>query len=187
MKDLVATLRPALMLLIVFSILCGIVYPYAITGAAQTLFPRQAEGDPDLIGQTFSSPGHFWSRPSATSYDASTSSGTNLGPTNPALADGVQARVDALRAADPDNHAPIPVDLVTSSASGLDPDISPAAAYYQAHRVAVARHLDEARVRALVDARIEERTFGVLGERRVNVVGLNRALDQLAGGTIGTR
>ena len=179
--------RPAVVLLILFSVICGIVYPFAVEGAAKTVFPRQAAGDPSLIGQTFTDPGYFWSRLSAASYDAMSSTGSNLGPTNPALLDEVQGRIDALRAADPENTAPIPVDLVTSSASGLDPDISPAAAYYQVHRVAAARGLDDARVRALVDDHVAERTFGVLGERRVNVVELNRALDALTGGTISAK
>jgi len=182
MKDLVATLRPAVMLLVVFSVLCGLAYPYLVTAVAPVIAPDP--GYAAAIGQPFVSPGYFWGRPSGIGYDARTSSGTNLGPSNPALAEAVQARVDALRAADPGNTAPIPVDLVTASGSGLDGDISPASAYYQVHRVAAARHVEEAAIEKLVGAHIQERSFGILGERRVNVVELNRALDRLAGGTI---
>ena len=179
--------RPALTLLVLFSVICGVAYPLVVEGAAKAMFPTQAAGDPRLIGQAFTDPGYFWSRLSAASYDAMSSTGSNLGPTNPALLDEVQARIDALRAADPENAAPIPVDLVTSSASGLDPDISPEAAYYQVHRVALTRGLDETAVRRLVDAHVVDRTFGILGEPRVNVVELNEALDALAGGTISAK
>jgi K+-transporting ATPase ATPase C chain len=187
------TLRPALVMLALFTVLTGILYPLAITGAS-SVFASERRGSlvtkngftmgSRLIGQTFTNPGHFWGRPSATtpSYNAGSSSGSNLGPTNRALSDAVRDRVAALKDADPDNTAPVPVDLVTTSASGLDPDISPAAAYYQVHRVATARGLDEAKVKALVDAHVQGRTFGILGEPRVNVLALNIALDRLAGG-----
>ncbi|BAL95411.1 potassium-transporting ATPase subunit KdpC [Rubrivivax gelatinosus] len=185
-------LRPALVLFAALSLITGLAYPLAVTGAARLAFPWQAEGSlverdgrvvgSALIGQSFTDPGHFWSRPSATApmpYNAANSAGSNLGPSNPALADAVRARVAALRAADPGNDAPVPVDLVTASASGLDPDISRAAAEYQAARVARVRGLPEARVRELVARQAEEPSFG-LGEARVNVLKLNLALDELA-------
>jgi potassium-transporting ATPase KdpC subunit len=184
-------LRPAVSLLIVMTILLGIVYPLLITGVAKLAFPRQAEGsliDRDgqligstLIGQSFSDPKYFWGRPSATTpqpYNGLASSGSNSGPLNPALLDAVKANIKALRDADPDNHQPIPVELVTASGSGLDPDISPAAAQYQAARVARARNLDRARVETLIKAHQRERLFGLIGERRINVLELNLALDQ---------
>jgi len=179
MKDLLVTLRPALLLLVVFTVLTGVVYPALITAAAHVVPSHAAE-----VGQAFTSPAYFWSRPSGIAtfpYDARTSSGSNLGPLNPALADAVKARVDALRAADPANTAPVPVDLVTASGSGLDPDLSPAAAYYQVARVARARGRTADELRRLVDTHVEERTLGILGERRVDVVRLNRALDALTG------
>jgi len=190
-------LRPSLRMLLVLTLVTGIVYPLLVTGLARLAFPRQAGGSlvvargrvlgSSLIGQSFADPGRFWSRPSATSvpYDPSNSTGSNLGPTNPALLKAISDRVAALHAADPGNRLPIPADLVTSSASGLDPDISPAAAEYQVARVARVRGLDTLRVRALVAQCIEPRTFGVLGEPRVNVLALDRALDQLTrnGGT----
>jgi K+-transporting ATPase ATPase C chain len=184
--------RPALVLLVVLSLLTGVLYPLAVTGAAQALFPEQAAGSlilrdgkpvgSRLIGQNFSSPGHFWGRPSATApgpYNAAASSGSNLGPLNPALTDAVKARVEALRAASPANTEAVPVDLVTTSASGLDPHISPAAAYYQVGRVASARNLPAARLQALVDQSVEMPPLGFLGEARVNVLRLNLALDAL--------
>ena len=183
-------LRPALVLLVVFTVMTGIVYPAVVTGIAQLVFPRQANGSlivkdgkvigSELIGQPFDDPKYFWGRPSATSpfgYNAAASSGSNLSPTNPALIKSVQERVDALRAADPDNKAPVPVDLVTASASGLDPHISPAAALYQVTRVAKARRMQPEAVRTLVDRYTEGRQFGFLGEPRVNVLALNLALD----------
>src|SRR5215467_3556827 len=183
-------LRPALLLFLVFSVLTGLLYPFVVTGIAQGLFPRQANGSliesngkalgSELIGQPFSDPKHFWSRPSATSpypYNAASSSGSNQGPTNPALTDAVVARIKALRDADPGNTAPVPADLVTASGSGLDPHISPAAAEYQVARVARARKLDRQKVRALVAAETEGRQLGFLGEPRVNVLRLNLALD----------
>ncbi|MDI1446874.1 potassium-transporting ATPase subunit KdpC [Polyangium sp. 6x1] len=186
-------LRPALVLLASFTILTGVVYPVLVTAVAQAAFPARAHGSlvrdgervvgSELIGQPFDDPRFFWGRPSATApypYNAAASSGSNLGPTNPALRDAVSARIAALRAADPGNGAAIPVDLVTTSGSGLDPHISPAAAYFQVARVARARTLDEARVRALVDSHVEGRMLGVLGERRVNVLRLNLALEELA-------
>lgn len=188
-------LRPAALLLLLFSILVGIMYPAFVTLVATTVFPQQAHGSmvrrdnrivgSDLIGQPFDDPGYFWGRPSATSphpYNAAASTGSNLGPTNPSLRVAVERRIDALRAVDPDNHNPIPIDLVTSSASGLDPDISPAAAYFQVARVARLRQLDPARVRALVDAHVEGPALWLLGERRVNVLRLNLALDELTKG-----
>jgi len=183
-------LRPALMLFVLLSLLTGIVYPLVVTGVAQLAWRDAANGSliaregrlvgSRLIGQPFSDPKHFWSRPSATSpmaYNAGASSGSNLGPLNPALADAVKSRVEALRAADPGNTAAIPADLVTASASGLDPHISRAAADYQAARVAHARGLPEADVRALVERHTEGRWLGFLGEPRVNVLELNLALD----------
>ncbi|MFZ1910665.1 MAG: potassium-transporting ATPase subunit KdpC [Burkholderiales bacterium] len=172
-------LRPALLVFLVLTVLTGIIYPLLVTGFAQ-LFPRQAGGDPALIGQSFSGPGYFWSRPSATSpmpYNGASSSGSNLGPTNKALADAVADRVKALRDADPGNEAPVPADLVTASGSGLDPHISPQAAQYQIARVARARHVSEDALRRLVAAHTEGRTLGFLGEPRVNVLELNLALD----------
>jgi K+-transporting ATPase ATPase C chain len=185
-------LRPALTVFLVMSIVTGILYPLVVTGVASAAFPEQAAGSlvvrdgkpvgSSLIGQNFVDPGHFWGRPSATSpmpYNAGASSGSNQGPLNPALTDAVKARVAALRAADPDNTAPVPVDLVTASASGLDPDISPAAARYQAARVARARNVPADKVLALVDQTTERPLLGVLGEARINVLRLNMALEAL--------
>ncbi|MBV7543832.1 potassium-transporting ATPase subunit KdpC [Acidovorax sp. sic0104] len=185
-------LRPALVLFALLSVLTGLLYPLAVTGAAQAVFPQQAAGSlvqrngqtvgSSLIGQNFSDPGHFWGRPSATApmpYNAAASSGSNQGPLNPALADAVKARVQALRAADPGNTAPVPVDLVTASASGLDPHISLAAAQYQAGRVARARSLPVASVNAVIGQYAEQPLWGLLGEPRVNVLALNLALDGL--------
>jgi K+-transporting ATPase ATPase C chain len=190
---MLSQLRPATLMIVLLSALTGIVYPLVVTLVAQTAFPRQANGSlivengtavgSTLIGQPFDDPKYFWSRPSATtpsSYNAAASTGSNLGPTNPALADAVTARVAALRAADPGNTSPVPVDLVTASASGLDPHISVAAALYQARRVARVRKMDEAVMRGLVDEHTEDRLLGFLGEPRVNVLLLNRALDRVA-------
>ena len=183
------TLRPALVLLVAFTVLLGGVYPAGVTVIAQLAFNHQANGSliladgkpvgSALIGQPFDDPKYFWGRPSATgpAYNAAASSGSNLGPSNPALTDAVKARLEVLRAADSGNAAPVPVDLVTSSGSGLDPAISPAAAEYQVARVARLRGIPEAEVRELVAANTEGRTFGVLGEPRVNVLALNLALD----------
>ncbi len=191
--DIIKQLRPAILVLLLLTVLTGLIYPAVVTAIAQVLFPYQANGSlltvggktvgSELIGQPFDAPQYFWGRLSATApspYNAANSSGSNLGPTNPALVDEVKARVDALHAADPGNTAPIPVDLVTSSASGLDPDISVAAALYQVHRVAQARGLDEATVRQLVAQNTTGRVLGVLGEPRVNVLKLNLLLDGAA-------
>jgi K+-transporting ATPase ATPase C chain len=185
-------LRPALVSLLLFTLVTGIAYPLAVTGVARLLFPRQAEGSivlrdgrpagSALLGQPFSEPRWFRGRPSATSavpYNGAFSAGSNLGPNHPGLFRAVRERIAALRAEDPGNATPVPVDLVTASGSGLDPDISPAAALYQASRVARARSIPENRVRALVASHVRERQFGILGERRVNVLALNLALDEL--------
>jgi potassium-transporting ATPase KdpC subunit len=187
------TLREALVLFLLLTLLTGVLYPLAIWGAGGLLFPHEADGSlvvrdgrvlgSELIGRPFTAPGDFWPRPSATAkvpYDASLSSGSNLGPTNPALADAVKARVAALQAADPTDTRPIPVDLVTASGSGLDPDISPAAAERQVPRVARARGLPEERVRELVARHVQEPLLGVFGGARVNVLRLNLALDELS-------
>ena len=184
--------RPALVLFALLCALTGLVYPLAVTGAAQALFPAQAAGSlvvrdgqavgSSLIGQNFSDPKHFWGRPSATAaqpYNANASGGANLGPLNPALNDALKARIEALRAADPGNTAPVPVDLVTTSASGLDPHISPAAAHYQAERVARARGLPVAQVEALIARHTEQPLGGLIGEPRVNVLALNLTLDAM--------
>jgi len=189
-------IKPAIVLLALLTVITGVVYPLAVTVVAQVAFPRQANGSlvvrsdrtddivgSALIGQPFDDPKYFWGRLSATApfaYNAAASSGSNLGPLNPALTDAVKARVDALRAADPGNQSPIPVDLVTASGSGLDPDISPAAAAWQVGRVARARGLDPATVQALVARYTEGRQWGFLGEARVNVLALNLALDALS-------
>jgi len=186
----VPVLRPALVLFVLLSVVTGLLYPWLVTGTAQVAFPRQANGSlierdgqvvgSTLIGQAFAQPGHFWGRPSATSpapYNAAASGGSNLGPTSPALAEAVQARIAALRAADPGNTAPVPVDLVTASASGLDPHISLAAAQYQVPRVARVRGLPVDAVTALVAQHTEGVWLGFLGEPRVNVLALNLALD----------
>jgi K+-transporting ATPase ATPase C chain len=180
------------------TLITGVIYPLAVTGIAQVIFPSQANGSiimangkavgSELIGQQFDDPSYFWGRISATgtfAYNAfnaenlTASSGSNYGPLNPALTDMVQARIDALKAADPDNTLPIPVDLVTASGSGLDPHISIAAVNYQVHRVATARGLSEADVQSLIEKNTDKRQFGFLGEPRVNVLKLNLALDRL--------
>jgi K+-transporting ATPase ATPase C chain len=185
-----AVLRPAFVLFVLLSLVTGIAYPLLVTGIGQVAFPRQAAGSlverdgkpvgSMLIGQSFSDPKHFWGRPSATSpmaNNAGGSTGSNLGPTNPALLDAVKGRIEALRVADPGNAAPIPVDLVTASASGLDPEISLAAARYQAARIARVRAMPVERVEALIEAQAARPLFGFLGEPRVNVLALNLALD----------
>lgn len=184
-------IRPALTLFVLLSLVTGIAYPLVVTGVAQTVFPEAANGSlivqngkpvgSALIGQAFTDPGHFWSRPSATApmpYNAANSAGSNLAPTAPALVDAAKARIEALRQADPGNTSSVPVDLVTTSGSGLDPHISRAAADYQVARVARVRGLPEARVQALVQAHTEGRWLGVVGEPRVNVLKLNLALDR---------
>lgn len=188
-------LRPALVLLLLFTLLTGILYPLVTTGIAQALFPHEANGSlvvrehqvigSALIGQPFTSPGYFWSRPSATSahpYDAAASSGSNLGPSNPALAGAVRERVLALREAEGGAHQAVPVDLVTASGSGLDPHISVAAARFQSPRVARARGIAEREVAALVEAHTSDRALGLFGEPRVNVLTLNLALDEVTRG-----
>ncbi|MEE7441625.1 K(+)-transporting ATPase subunit C [Methylobacterium oryzae] len=195
-------LRPALVLLTALTAITGLAYPLAMTGLAGAIFPAKAAGSliardgtvigSSLIGQTFTGAGYFHGRPSATTapdpsdasktvpapYNAANSSGSNLGPTSAALAERVKGDLDALRAENPD--APVPVDLVTTSGSGLDPDISPEAAYFQVPRVAKARNIPADKLRALVSSRIEARTLGILGEPRVNVLALNLAVDDLA-------
>jgi K+-transporting ATPase ATPase C chain len=189
---MVRHLRPAVVSFLVLTVITGVLYPLVVTAIAQIAFPSQANGSlivregqvvgSALIGQSFTDPKYFWGRLSATSpypYNAAASSGSNLGPTNPALLAEVSSRIEALRAADPDNTAPIPVDLVTSSGSGLDPDISVAAAQYQVARVAKARGLAETVVSRLVAQHTAGRQLGLLGEPRVNVLRLNMALDAL--------
>ncbi|HMP41624.1 MAG TPA: potassium-transporting ATPase subunit KdpC [Roseiflexaceae bacterium] len=192
MNPVTAQLRPAIMALLVLTLITGVIYPLAITGIAQILLPTQANGSlivagsqirgTTLIGQSFTNPAYFWGRPSATSpfpYNAAASAGSNYGPGSSALIDQAQRRMIALHAADPTNTQPIPVDLVTASGSGLDPHISPAAAIYQAERVARARKLDRAQIQALIEAHTEGRWLGIFGEPRVNVLTLNLALDAL--------
>ena len=185
-------LRQAVACIVVFTVITGVIYPLIVTGVAQLVFPRQANGSllidngktvgSSLIGQSFSSPKYFWARPSATSpmpYNAANSSGSNLGPLNPALTENVKARIAQLKAADAASKPLVPVDLVTASGSGLDPDISPASAQYQVARVAKMRSLDETKVRELVVKLTKSRQLGILGEPRVNVLELNVALDNL--------
>ena len=183
-------LRPAISLFVLLTAVTGIAYPLVVTGIAKVTFPDAANGSliikdgkpvgSRLIGQNFTAPKYFWGRPSATSpqpYNASASSGSNQGPLNPALVDSVKGRIETLKEADPDNARPIPADLVTTSASGLDPQISPAAADYQIERVAKARQLDPAVVKAMVANYTEGRQWGIFGDPRVNVLELNLALD----------
>ncbi|MBK8816522.1 MAG: potassium-transporting ATPase subunit KdpC [Methylococcaceae bacterium] len=187
---MISYLKPALILLTLLTLLTGVAYPLLVTGLAQLIFPEQANGSllkddsgkvigSKMIGQTFSNPAYFWGRPSATApypYNAGASGGSNLGPTNPALLDAVKTRIAALHAADPENKAPIPVDLITASASGLDPHISPAAAEYQVDRIARLKHIAPEKLREWVELHTEERQWEFLGEKRVNVLSLNMAL-----------
>ncbi len=186
-------LKTAFLFIIVMTIITGLIYPAIVTGVAQLLFPWQANGSlikqnniivgSQLIGQNFTDAKYFWGRPSATSpyaYNASSSAGSNLGPSNPDLITAIKQRIDVLHKADPQNKQLIPVDLVTTSASGLDPDISPLAAYYQMERVAKARGLSEDVIKKLIDSHITSRSFGFLGEPRVNVLQLNLDLDKLS-------
>jgi K+-transporting ATPase ATPase C chain len=183
-------IRPAIVLFLIMTVLTGVVYPFAVTGIAQVLFHDQAAGSlvmadghavgSRVIGQSFSDPKYFWSRPSATApqpYNATASSGSNLGPLNPALTDAIKTRIEALKAADPSNTLPVPVDLVTASGSGLDPEISIAAAQYQAARVARVRGLPPEQVQSLIASHAQGKLFGLVGEPRVNVLELNLALD----------
>ena len=184
-------IRPAVSLFVLLSVVTGLLYPGVVTGVAQLAFPAAAKGSlilkdgkpvgSELIGQNFTDPRYFWGRPSATgpyAYNATASSGSNQGPLNPALADAVKGRAEALRAADPGITKPVPIDLLTASASGLDPHISPAAADYQAERVARARQFDAKLVRELIARHTEGRDLGVFGEPRVHVLKLNHALDE---------
>lgn len=186
------SIRPVLVSFLALTLVTGVAYPLVVTAVARIAFPSASTGSviardgrpvgSSLVGQAFSAPGHFWGRPSGTGpqpYNGGASTGTNTGPTNPALVQVVAQRVAALQAADPGNAAPVPVDLVTASASGLDPHISPAAAYYQVSRIARARGLEAGKVRELVARHVEDRTLGLLGEPRVNVLELNLALDDL--------
>jgi potassium-transporting ATPase KdpC subunit len=185
-------LLPSLLMLLVFSVLTGLIYPLAITGIAAVCCAHQAQGSlirqddrligSSLLGQPFDDPKYFWPRPSATTpqpYNGASSAGSNLGPTNPAQLDAVKSQLAALQQADPDNKLPVPVDLVTASGSGLDPHISPAAAEYQLLRVARARGIDSQRLRSLLVAHTQSRQWALLGEPRVNVLELNLALDAL--------
>lgn len=193
MTTLAQSIRPAVSLFVVLTAITGLAYPLAVTGLSQMLMPNQANGSlvhnqkgqaigSDLIGQSFTNPAYLWGRPSATTptpYNGQSSGGSNLGPLNPDLAKAVQGRIEALHKADPINTAPVPIDLVTTSASGLDPNITPAAAKYQVGRIAAVRGLTVAQVQALIDQATSERQLGLFGERRVNVLQVNMALDQL--------
>ena len=191
LNEILKELRPTIVVFAIMTIITGVAYPFAVSGIAAAVFPSAAEGclierdgkivGSKLIGQPFDDAKYFWSRPSATSpaYNGGASSGSNLGPLNPALIDAIKDRVARLREAHPDQQDPIPIDLVTASGSGLDPHISPAAAYYQVERVAQVRGLPDNKVRDLVTSHIEGRDLGLLGEPRVNVLLLNLALDDL--------
>lgn len=188
---MISQLKPAIIIFALMTLLTGVVYPLVVTVLAQAIFPEKAEGSlltngkgkvigSELIGQSFSEPRYFWGRPSATSpnaYNAAASSGSNLGVNNPALVDAVKTRIETLKAVDPENKTPVPVDLITASGSGLDPHISIAAANYQLNRVAKARHVSLEKIRALIEQNTQSREFGFLGEPRVNVLKLNLALD----------
>lgn len=193
MLEILKQLKTALLLLVIFTVITGLIYPLVVTGIAQVFFPWRANGSliadnnqligSELIGQVWSNPNYFWSRPSATlpfPYNAASSSGSNLGPSNPTLLANIKNRILNLQNADPQNKNLIPIDLVTTSASGLDPEISPEAAVYQIPRIAKARDLSEDEIQALVFNSIKPRTLGILGEPRINVLQLNLALDQLA-------
>lgn len=192
LTDIMKQLKTAIILLALFTLLTGLIYPAIITGIAQLLFPWKANGSiiqqqgqaigSALIGQSFETAKYFWGRPSATTSfpdNAASSTGSNLGPSNPALIALVEKRIEKLKQMDPSNNGLVPVDLATASGSGLDPDISPKAAFYQVPRIAMTRGLSQAAVHALVERLIQNRTFGFLGEPRVNVLELNLALDQL--------
>ncbi|MCL4236323.1 MAG: potassium-transporting ATPase subunit KdpC [Deltaproteobacteria bacterium] len=185
--------KPALLIFLTLTVFTGLVYPLAVTGVARLAFPHRANGSligpedkpiaSELVGQSFDDPKYLWGRPSATgpvSYNAASSSGSNLGPLNPALAEAARSRIDHLRKADPENAAPVPADLVTASGSGLDPDISPAAAQYQVRRIAAARGIAESQVHAAIDGCAKGRQFGILGMPRVNVLCVNLVLDGIA-------
>jgi K+-transporting ATPase ATPase C chain len=187
---MISQFRPAVVIFGALTLVCGVLYPLAVTGIGSAAFPSNASGSiveadgravgSELIGQAFTSPKYFWGRPSATApmpNNAAGSSGSNLGPLNPAFTDAVRGRIDALKAADPGNTAPVPVDLVTASASGLDPEISVAAAQYQVRRIAAARGMQEESVRGMIEHEMRGRVFGFFGEPRVNVLALNLALD----------
>lgn len=185
---MLASVRTAIVSLLVLTVITGVIYPLVVTGIAKAMFADKASGSvivrdgravgSELIAQRFDDPKYFWPRPSAANYDAAAGAGSNLGPSNPALRGAVQQSVVRLRMTDPASHLPVPVDLVTASASGLDPHISPAAAAYQAHRVAAARGMRESDVQELIRQFTQSRTFGILGEPRVNVLLLNLALDK---------
>lgn len=190
MNTLIRTLRPALSVFVLLTLITGLAYPLLVTGVAQALFPQAANGSivtvdgqavgSALIGQSFTAPRYFWGRPSATATlpnNGLASGGSNLGANNPALLDAVKTRIATLKAADPGNTQPVPVDLVTASGSGLDPEISPAAAFYQAQRIAHARAMSVGQVQALIDQHTQRPWLGVVGEARVNVLLLNLALD----------
>lgn len=191
--SLAQSIRPAVSLFVVLTVMTGLAYPLAVTGLSQALMPNQANGSlvhdqhgqaigSELIGQSFTNPAYLWGRPSATTptpYNGQSSGGSNLGPLNPDLAKAVQGRINALHKADPTNTAPVPIDLVTTSASGLDPNITPAAAKYQVGRIAAARGFAASQVQAVIDQATSERQLGLFGERRVNVLQVNMALDRL--------
>jgi K+-transporting ATPase ATPase C chain len=196
-KIAIHQLKIAFILLVLLTVLTGLLYPLMMTGIAQLLFPKQANGSfiekngkvvgSLLIGQSFTDPSYFWSRPSATSpfpYNGESSSGSNMGPSNPDFLTTVKDRIASLRQSDSQKNHLIPVDLVTASGSGLDPEISPLAAFYQVPRIAKMRHISEKDLQLFIQNFIQQRTFGILGEPRINVLQLNLALDDLKGGTV---